>query len=167
MITFRQIRRQELFPFFVSMYRVAIFVHLKNIENLLFLACPFFGKTFFPKTRMSKKGTCACRFGPFWAILGHFGPFYVPFLAKAFSGKQETPIFGHASAPFYPKNTVLWHPPKRAKVIFWKQETPILGHASAPLRAIAPPKNAKSFFPKKWNSVFGTVLNDNPMITLR
>jgi hypothetical protein len=115
MITFRQIRRQELFPFFVSMYRVAIFVHLKNIENLLFFSMSLFRQNLFSENKNVQKRDMRM---PFWAILGHFGPFYVPFLAKAFSGKQETPIFGHASAPFYPKNTVLWHPPKRAKVIF-------------------------------------------------
>jgi hypothetical protein len=32
--------------------------------------------------------------GPVWAILGHFGPFYVPIWAKAFFRKQESPIWG-------------------------------------------------------------------------
>jgi hypothetical protein len=81
---------------------------MKNAHNV---ACPDFDKSLFPKTRMSKKGTCTCRFwavlglfGPFWAVLGLFGPFwavlgafYVPILAKAFSGKQECPKKGHAA----------------------------------------------------------------------
>ena len=65
MITFRQIRRQVLFAFFVSMYRVAVFVHLKNVAKLLFLACPFFGKTFFLEIRNPDFGTL---FGPLLQI---------------------------------------------------------------------------------------------------
>ena len=57
MITFRQIRRQELFAFFVSMYRVAVFMYLKNVEKLFFFVCPFFGKTFFREIRNPDFGT--------------------------------------------------------------------------------------------------------------
>jgi hypothetical protein len=109
MITFRQIRRQELFPFFVSMYRVAVFVHLKNIENLLFLACPFFGKTFFRKTRMSKKGTCACRFGPFWAILGRF---MYHFWQKLFPDNKK-PRFWDMHQPHFTPKTRFYAIPRK------------------------------------------------------
>jgi hypothetical protein len=64
---------------------------------------------------------------PFWAVLGHFGPFYVPFLAKAFSGKQETPIFGHASAPFCPQKHGFMASPKKGKSDFLKTRMPQKG----------------------------------------
>jgi hypothetical protein len=71
-------------------------------------------KVFFQKQECPKKGHAHAGFGPFWAWLGLFGPFwavlgrfgpfwavlgafYVPILAKAFSGKQECPKKGHAA----------------------------------------------------------------------
>jgi len=86
------------------------------------------------------------------------------------------------------------HPLKTAKHLFWKQECPKKGHTAPdpgadctpgkrqniyfgntnapkkdmphPTRApIAPPENTKSFFPKTQTPVFGTVINDNIMIT--
>ena len=84
---------------------------------------------------------------PIFAIFEQNRLFYVPFSAKPFFRKQETPILGHDSAHFAP---LRGHPPKMAKVIFRKQETPILGHAFSPhpfypLRG-HPPKMAKAFF---------------------
>ena len=127
MITFCQIWQANNFHFFVSIYRVAVFVHLKNVAKLFFFSMSLFWQKSFSENKNVQKRDMRM---PFWAVLGRFGPFYVPFSAKPFFGKQETPILGHASAPFYPQNTVLWHPPKRAKVIFWKQECPKKGHAS-------------------------------------
>jgi hypothetical protein len=95
---------------------------------------------------------CLDRFGPFWAVLGAF---YVPILAKAFSGKQECPKKGHASpdpgAGCTPENGKTFiletrmpqkgtcltrsgrrlHPLKTAKHLFWKQECPKKGHAAS------------------------------------
>ena len=68
-----------------------------------------------------------------YAVLGLFGPVYVPILAKAFSGKQECPKKGHAAPDSSPA---------------------------------APPQNAKSFFRKTRTHDFGTVINDNVMITI-
>lgn len=156
------------FSFFCEHLSCGSFCAFEKYCKTVFFSMSLFRQKSFSENKNVQKRDMRM---PFWAILGHFGPFYVPFLAKAFSGKQETPIFGHASAPFYPKNTVLWHPPKRAKVIFRKQETPILGHAFSPHpfypRPRPSPENGKSDFLKTRNPVFGTVLNDNPMITLR
>jgi hypothetical protein len=57
------------------------------------------------------------------ADLARFGPFYVPILAKAFSGKQECPKKGHAASD--PGRRL--HPLKTAKAVFRKQECPVLG----------------------------------------
>jgi hypothetical protein len=146
MITFCQIWQAEKGFIFVSMYRVAVFVHLKNIENLLFLACPFFGKTFFLEIRNPDFGTC---FSPFLQFLSKIGCFMSLFRQNLFFRKQETPILGHDSVHFAPLRS---HPPKMAKVIFRKQETPILGHAFSPHpfypRPRPSPENGKTFFRK-------------------
>jgi hypothetical protein len=83
-------------------------------------------KVFFRKQECPKKGHAHAvlgRFGPFWAVLGCFGPF----LGKAFSGKQETPIFGHASAPFCPQKHGFMASPKKGKSDFLKTRMPQKG----------------------------------------
>lgn len=163
MITFRQIRRQDLLPFFVSIYRVAVFVHLKNVEKPFFLVCPFFGKTFFLEIRNPDFGTC---FSPFLQFLSKIGCFMSLFRQNLFS-ENKNPRFWDMIRPIL--HPIRGHPPKTAKVIFRKQETPFLGHAFGP-HPFYPhprpsPENGKTFFRKTRNPVFGTVLNDNPMIT--
>jgi hypothetical protein len=86
---------------------------------------------------------------PFWAILGHFGPFYVPFLAKAFSGKQETPIFWTCIGPILPQNHGFVASPKKGKSDFLKTRMPQKGtcfnlHCSR----LHPEKYEKLFFRK-------------------
>jgi hypothetical protein len=58
-------------------------------------------------------------------------------------------------------------PLKTAKAFFRKHECLKKGHAAPDPGAGCTPENGKSFFPKTRNPIFGTVLNDNPMITLR
>jgi hypothetical protein len=57
------------------------------------------------------------------------------------------------------------HPLKTANHLFWKQECPKKGHAAPDPSPVAPPENVKPFNFKTRNPVFGTVLNDNIMIT--
>jgi hypothetical protein len=149
MITFCQIWQAEKGFIFVSMYRVAVFVHLKNIENLLFLACPFFGKTFFLEIRYPDFGTC---FSPFLQFLSKIGCFMSLFRQNLFS-ENKKPRFWDMIRPILPPFCPLrGHPPKMAKVIFRKQETPILGHAFSPThftpRPRPSPENGKTFFRK-------------------
>ncbi len=99
----------------------------------------------------------------FWTILDHFGPFYVPILAKAFFRKHECLKKGHATAPIGAGCT-----PRKRQKLFSENTNASKRDMLRPIRApVAPPENDKSFFPKTRNPIFGTVLNDNPMITLR
>jgi hypothetical protein len=54
------------------------------------------------------------------AILGRFGPFYVPILAKAFFQKQECLKKGHAYAPLAPVA-----PPENGDSFKFKIRTPV------------------------------------------
>jgi hypothetical protein len=111
------------------MYRVAVFVHLKNVAKLFFLACPFFGKSLFPKTRMSKKGTCACRFGPFWAILGRF---MSHFWQKLFT-ENKKPRFLDMHQPILPQKHGFMASPKKGKSDFLKTRMPQKGTCFSPI----------------------------------
>ena len=59
----------------MSILHVTHFCAFPNIEKCYFLACTKTRKSFFLKTRMSKKRTCPCRV---WSILGPF----LQFLSK-------------------------------------------------------------------------------------
>ena len=50
-------------------------------------------------------------------------------------------------------------------LVFKINETPILGLQTFYPGLVAPPQNVKSFFPETRNPDFGTVINDNKMIT--
>jgi hypothetical protein len=89
---------------------------MKNTHNI---ACPDLGKTFKFKIRMSQKGTCAQIIMQFWVILGRFGPFYVPILAKAFFQKQECLKKGHVYAPLTPVA-----PPENGKTFILETRMP-------------------------------------------
>ena len=58
MITFCQIRRQNIFHFFVSILHVINLQTGVCAENAHNVACPKNGKTFILEIRKSKKGTC-------------------------------------------------------------------------------------------------------------
>ena len=161
MITFCQIWQANNFHFFVSMYRVAVFVHLKNVAKLFFLACPFFGKSLFPKTRMSKKRTCACRFGPFWAILGRF---MSHFWQKLFPENKKHRFLDMHRLHFTPKTRFYGIPQKGQKWFSENKNAPKRDMLQFALCAIAPRKNTKSFFMKIRMPQKGTLIicqNDN------
>ena len=76
-----------------------------------------------------------------YAVLDHFGPFWA--------------ILGHSMSQFWQK-------------LFSENTNASKRDMLRPIRApVAPPENGKSFFPKTRMPQKGTVLNDNPMITLR
>lgn len=146
MITFRQIRRQELFAFFVSMYRVAVFVHLKNIENLLFLACPFFGKTFFLEIRNPDFGTW---FGPFLQFLSKIGYFMSLFRQNLFS-ENKKPLFWDMIRPIlHPSEAI----PRKWQKWFSENKKPRFWD----MPSVPTPSEA---IPRKWQRLFSE--NKNP-----
>jgi hypothetical protein len=127
------------------------------------VACPKNGVSFILEIRIAQKGTCDRGFSLKMAQKCINICIDVPFLDFLIFKINETPILGLQT--FYPR--VGCTPSKREKLFpgnkkprFWdyKHFTPGL---------VAPPENGKTFFPKTRNPVFGTVLNDNPMITLR
>lgn len=87
---------------------------------------------------------------PFWAVLGRFGPFYVAFCAKAFSGKQETPIFGHASVLILTQKHGFMASPKKSKSDFLKTRMPQKGTCfNLHWSRLHPRKNEKLFYENK------------------
>jgi hypothetical protein len=120
MITFCQIWQAEKGFIFVSMYRVAVFVHLKNIENLLFLACPFFGKTFFLEIRNPDFGTC---FSPFLQFLSKIGCFMSLFRQNLFSENKKPRFWDMPSVPTH-FTTPPRPSPENGKTFFRKTRMP-------------------------------------------
>jgi len=165
MITFCQIRRREFFIFFVSILRVIYFHMFACYKNTHIIACPDLGKTFKFKIRMSQKRTCAQIIMQFWVILGHFGPFWAvlcPDFGKSFFPKTRMPQKGTCLCPIDAGCT-----PWKRQNIYFGNKNALKRDMPHPTRApISPPENTKSFFPKTRTPVFGTVINDNPMITL-
>jgi len=124
-------------------------------ENAHNIACPQNAKIFISKTRMSQKETCACRFGPFWAILSLKPLLHVPKTTILVSKINGLLILGHASAPPHWR---LLHPLKTVKHLFWKQGCPKKGHASPDPSPVAPPENGKSFFYENTNAQKRTIV---------
>ena len=165
MITFCQIRRREFFIFLwaycVSYIYACVYV-MKNAHNI---ACSDLGKTFKFKIRKSQKGTCAQIIMQFWAILGRFGPFWAilcPDFGKSFFPKTRMPQKGTCLCPIGADCT----PGKRQNIYFGNKNAPKRDMLCPTRAPTAPPENTKSFFPKTQTPVFGTVINDNQMITL-
>ena len=142
MITFCQIWRRDFFHIFVSIYRVMILHVRVCCENVHNFACPYFDKSLFPKTRMSKKGTCACRFGPFWAILGRF---MSHFWQKLFPENKKHRFLDMHRPHFTPKPRFYGIPQKRQKWFSENKNAPKRDMLQFALFAIAPRKIRKAF----------------------
>ena len=166
MITFRRIRRRDFFHFLWAYYVLYIYACVNVMKTHIILHVLIWAKHLFLKWQWPKKGHAPkylCSFGPFWAIFRPKRRLHVPILAKPFFQKQECPKKGHAASDPGAGCT----PWKRQKLYFVNKNAP-KRDMLRPIRApVAPPENDKSFFPKTRNPIFGTVLNDNPMITLR
>jgi hypothetical protein len=152
MITFCQIRRRDFFIFFVSILRV---INLRTgvcAENAHNVACPKNGVSFKIKIRKSKKGTCNRAFLPKMAQKCINIWIDVPFLDFLILILNVLLILGPRT--FYPRFGCT--PSKREKLFPGNKKPRFWDHAPFTPGLVAPPQNAKSFFPETRNHDFGT-----------